>query len=149
MILLFDTNIILIYLRNFAVKQIIESVYSPFSFTNRATISVVSVGELKAFALKNNWGNLRIQNLEEFLLRFVVTDINSEDTLNRYAEIDAFSQGRLDGKKSNFTARNMGKNDIWIAATASVLEATLLATDNDFNHLHDEFLAVAKIDLNI
>lgn len=42
----------------------------------------------------------------------------------------------------------MGKNDIWIAAAASVLNAALLTTDNDFDHLGDEFLTVAKIDLN-
>ncbi len=77
----------------------------------------------------------------------IVIDINAEDILNRYAEIDAFSQGRLDSKKSNFTARNMGKNDLWIAATASVLDATLLTTDNDFDHLQNEFLQVAKIDI--
>ena len=80
-------------------------------------------------------------------IKFLIIDINAENILNRYAEIDAFSQGRLDGKISNFTARNMGKNDLWIAATASVLNATLLTTDNDFSHLHNEFLQVAKIDL--
>lgn len=42
----------------------------------------------------------------------------------------------------------MGKNDIWIAAAASVLNAALLTTDNDFDRLGDEFLTVAKIDLN-
>ena len=30
------------------------------------------------------------------------------------------------------TARNMGKNDVWIAATAYVLRATLVTTDKDF-----------------
>jgi len=39
----------------------------------------------------------------------------------------------------------MGKNDLWIAATASVLEATLLTTDFDFDHLKGVFLEVAKI----
>ena len=56
-------------------------------------------------------------------------NIDTEEVVNRYAEIDVFSQGRLDGRKSNFTARNMGKNDIWIAAMASVLDAMLLRTD--------------------
>ncbi len=45
------------------------------------------------------------------------------------------------------SARNMGKNDIWIAATASVLDATLLTTDKDFNHLDGEFFQVGKIDI--
>ena len=149
MLFLFDTNIILVYLRSVAMKRKIVSRYKPFNLGNSSMISVVTVGELRALVLKNKWGISRIRDLEEFLLRFLIVDINTEDTINRYAEIDAFSQGRLDGRKSNFTARNMGKNDIWIAATASVLDETLLTTDNDFDHLHNEFLSVAKIDLNI
>ena len=131
------------------MKQRIDTAFTPFGLNNSSLVSIVTIGELKSFTLKNKWGKRRIQELEGFLLKFVIADINTENVVNRYAEIDAFSQGRLESKKSNFTARNMGKNDLWIAATASVLEATLLTTDNDFNHLHDEFLSVAKIDLNI
>ena len=42
----------------------------------------------------------------------------------------------------------MGKNDLWIAATAAVLDATLLTMDKDFNHLNDIFLTVNCIDIN-
>ena len=147
MIFFFDTNIILLYLRHSLIVEFIEANFKPFE--TDVIVSVVTVAELKSIALQNKWGNPRLQRMENFLSRFVVADVKTEDIINCYAEIDAFSQGRLEGRKSNFTARNMGKNDIWIAATASVLEATLLTTDNDFNHLHDEFLSVAKIDLNI
>lgn len=40
----------------------------------------------------------------------------------------------------------MGKNDLWIAATTSVLKAKLLTTDNDFDHLDGVFFEVAFID---
>jgi predicted nucleic acid-binding protein len=40
----------------------------------------------------------------------------------------------------------MGKNDLWIAATSSVLNATLLTTDGDFDHLNGAYLTVIKID---
>ena len=60
--------------------------------------------------------------------------------IERYAEIDAFSQGKLKDRPLSISARNMGKNDLWIAATASILNATLLTTDLDFNHLHNVFL---------
>lgn len=79
--------------------------------------------------------------------RFVIVDINTEQITNRYAEIDALSQGRLEGRNLKMSARNMGKNDVWIAATASVLDAVLLTTDNDFNHLDGEFLQVKEIDI--
>lgn len=148
MLFLFDTNIILIYLRNNPMQEKIEKEYNPFNLYNSTIISVVTGGELKAFTLKNKWGKRRIQDLQFFLEKFLIMDLNTEDILNRYAEIDAFSQSRLNNRKSNFSARNTGKNDIWIAATASVLEADLLTTDNDFDHLHNEFLSVAKIDLS-
>ena len=149
MIFLLDTNIIIIYLRDNLGKYLIETTYNPFNSANTLLVSIVTVGELRAFSLKNKWGKPKIVRMEELLSKCAIIGIDNEDTLNRYAEIDAFSQGRLDGRKSDFTARNMGKNDLWIAATASVLEATLLTTDNDFEHLHDEFLTVGKIDLNI
>lgn len=40
------------------------------------------------------------------------------------------------------TARNMGKNDLWIAATAYEIGASLVTTDKDFNHLQDIFLPI-------
>jgi tRNA(fMet)-specific endonuclease VapC len=41
----------------------------------------------------------------------------------------------------------MGKNDLWIAATAHVYEATLLTTDNDFDHLAPQFFNIQKIEV--
>lgn len=67
--------------------------------------------------------------------------------MDKYAEIDAFSQGKLEGQKSNFSSRNMGKNDLWIAATASVQNMTLLTTDKDFKHLDGNFLKLKVINL--
>ncbi len=43
------------------------------------------------------------------------------------------------------TPGNMGKNDLWIAATASVLNLELLTTDSDFDHLDGEFIKLRKI----
>lgn len=145
---LLDTNIMIAYLREpNSTQEYVDKNFAPLEISNDAIISVVTIGEIKTIALKNNWGEKRIEKIEILLNQVTVADINSEDVINRYAEIDAFSQGRLDGKQSNFTARNLGKNDLWIAATASVLDATLLTTDNDFDHLQNEFLQVAKIDL--
>ena len=40
----------------------------------------------------------------------------------------------------------MGKNDVWIAATAAVTGATLLTTDRDFDRLTPQFLTRVWID---
>jgi tRNA(fMet)-specific endonuclease VapC len=106
---------------------------------------VVSVGEIRVLAKINHWGKTRLEKIDDLLDELLITDINSEDLIERYADIDAFSQGRMIDKPLGTTARNMGKNDLWIAATASILEATLLTTDQDFNHLTPEFLRLEYI----
>lgn len=113
---------------------------------NLAFISVVSKGELKALALRNKWGNQRMIQLDNFLELFLVIDINAEDIIDTYGEIDAFSQGKLEGYPAPISARNMGKNDIWIAATAAVLEAQFITTDKDFEHLDNVFLSLRLIE---
>jgi tRNA(fMet)-specific endonuclease VapC len=85
--------------------------------------------------------------MEDLINEFFVVEINNDAIHNRYAEIDTFSQGKLDERPLGTSARNMGKNDLWIAATASVFNATLLTTDNDFDHLNTIFVDVPKIDL--
>ncbi len=149
MIYLLDTNILVIYIRDNEVTEFIDKKFTPLKKEFSPSISVVSYGELKSLAIQNNWGKRKLEDLDKLVKEVLVIDINSTDILNEYAEIDAFSQGRLNNRVSNFTARNMGKNDLWIAATASVLEATLLTTDNDFDHLHEEFFEVEKVSINI
>jgi tRNA(fMet)-specific endonuclease VapC len=39
----------------------------------------------------------------------------------------------------------MGKNDLWIATTASLLNLMLITTDDDFDHLNNHFLQIRKI----
>lgn len=144
----FDTNILLMYLRNVesaAIKDI-TSKYNPLGEGNTPIICVVSVGELKALALKNNWGQKRIAEMESFLELFVVADINADDVLDMYAEIDAFSQNKLKNNPlTAYSARNMGKNDLWIAAVAAVTNASLISADNDFTHLHEVYFQVIKV----
>lgn len=142
---LLDTNILLIYTRENSLKDIIEENYNPFGVSNNTLISVVTVGEIKAIALKNNWGNRRINLLESILNRLIIVDINSEDVIERYAELDTYSQNKLEGRPLGASARNMGKNDLWIAATASVINAKLITTDNDFNHLDNVYLDLIKV----
>jgi predicted nucleic acid-binding protein len=41
----------------------------------------------------------------------------------------------------------MGKNDLWIAATAAAADLRLITTDKDFNHLKDVFVDLVEIEL--
>ena len=40
----------------------------------------------------------------------------------------------------------MGKNDVWIAATAMATSTSLLTSDKDFEHLDGEFFDVIIIE---
>ncbi|MEN9613307.1 MAG: hypothetical protein RLZZ628_4121 [Bacteroidota bacterium] len=144
---LFDTNLILFYLRNETkIINYVDNRYQPFATSNTPLISIVSIAELKAIAMRNDWGQHRLLHLQMFLNEFVRVDINSEDVFERYAEIDTFSQGKLKTKPLLDSARNMGKNDLWIAATASVLNVSLLTTDKDFQHLNGVYVDLHYID---
>lgn len=142
-----DTNIVLTYLRKNKYSDKIDKIYAPLAIENTSIISVVSVGEIKSLALRNNWGSRKLAKLEELLSKFIISDINVDEIINRYAEIDAFSQGKLKNNPSSFTSRNMGKNDLWIAATASILNIKLLTIDKDFNHLDKLFIDLELINL--
>jgi len=134
-----DTNIVLVYLRDEQFKANIETQYAVFSEGSNPIISVVTIGEIRSIALQNNWGAKRIAYVEQFLKEFIVIDVRYNDLLNAYAEIDAFSQGKLAQKPLGTSSRNMGKNDLWIAATAHIMNARLITMDKDFQHLDGEY----------
>lgn len=94
-------------------------------------VSCVSVGELMALERRLAWGPQKVERMREILAELIVVDINSEPVMQAYAEIDFWC--RQNG-------RSLGKNDLWIAATANVTEALLVTTDKDFDPLHERFL---------
>lgn len=141
-----DTGILLGYLRGAQFAADVENRYSPFNSPNVAAMSVVSIGELYSLAIQLRWGDANRNKLADLLQKIPGVNINSDELIRRYAEIDAFSQGKHPNKNLGTSARNMSKNDLWISATASVLDATLLTTDHDFDHLNGVFLTTVYID---
>jgi tRNA(fMet)-specific endonuclease VapC len=140
MALLFDTNILLYLARNTNAKKIVNP-------SNEVEyISVVTVGEARSIAFQSGWGNAKTEKLENALSKAIILDINNEIIIDRYVQIDAYSQKKHPAIPYSFkTPRNMGKNDLWIAATASFLEVPLLTTDTDFDHLHEVFINLVTL----
>lgn len=141
---LLDTNVLIHALKGDAFWTRVSAELAMEQSSN--FISVVSIGEIYALSLRNNWGDARIKKLQKLREHFGILDINVEAILIRYAEIDAFSQGKLKGRPLNNSSRNMGKNDLWIAATASVFDLTLLTLDKDFEHLNSTFLDLKTLE---
>ena len=94
-------------------------------------MSVVTAGELRSLAYQLKWGKEKSEKAFFLLNYFVKTSIDDTDIIEAYALIDAYSES---------VGRSMGKNDLWIAATAKITSATLLTTDKDFDHLHPHFI---------
>lgn len=126
-----DTNILIHAVRGSETWQRVKMIFNPLMVEPRPYIGVVTDGELRSFAKQQSWGDVKRNQMEFLLDYFTRTTIDDEEILKAYANIDAYS--RQSGVK-------MGKNDLWIAATAKVYEATLVTTDRDFEHLHDVVL---------
>lgn len=122
--MIFDTNLIIRHVR------------LRLPLPAQVIIPMVVAGELEAFALKSDWGYQKVTFLRSILDYYPLVEV-SRDLTGLYARVDAYSQGKLQGHSlpAGMTARNMGKNDIWIAATALYFDFELHTTDNDFNHL--------------
>ena len=120
--MIYDTNLLINHIRKASLPNL------------QTIIPIVVVGELEAFSLKDDWGAQKINFMRHLIDRYPIADIES-DIIPDYAQIDAFSQGKLQTAPLKSSARNMGKNDIWIAARAVYLDLELHTTDTDFDHL--------------
>lgn len=123
---LLDTNILVALIRGKRLGERIDTRFKLRSGLSRCIISIVTVGECLALAKKLSWGAKKVHNLKKLLDEVPWVDINRTDILDSYAEIEDASRK---------LGRVMGKNDVWIAATARVTSSTLLTTDKDFDHL--------------
>ena len=147
--LILDTNIILNHLRGGETADRVEQHYELFAKEGITAISVITLGEIYSIAMQRKWGHKKIEKLKILLNNLLILDIFSEDIVEKYAEIDTYSQGKHPNKSlpKGLTSRNMGKNDLWIAATAAVTGATLVTTDRDFDHLSPHFFSLEWVNI--
>jgi tRNA(fMet)-specific endonuclease VapC len=144
--IIFDTNIILGIVRSNKTNDLLEFLNPE---NKQIFSSVITEAEIRSIAIQNTWGKEKLDKLEIFLDLFTFTEVTKQ-LITTYVEIDTFSQR----KNPNFpnyafdTPRNMGKNDLWIGATATLLGLELVTTDADFAHLHNVFLEVRQINID-
>ena len=99
------------------------------------TISIVTHAELWVLVERNAWGDEKQDAVEKALQAFVTVDVAGAQIVSAYQRIEAANVGI-----------QMGKNDIWIAATALTSGLPIITTDKDFNHLNGKLLQVNYID---
>lgn len=134
---LWDTNILVHYIRNDALAQRLERIYSFRAQPMSPLISVVTEGEIESLALQFAWGTAKQQRLQDLLGRLIVVPLDFSGIIDAYARIDIHCRR---------SGRPIGENDLWIAATAHATGARLVTTDSDFDHLDPIFLRRDWID---
>lgn len=141
--LLLDTNILVYIARTKETDGVLEFIAPGGA---NLYVSVVSVAEIRSLAIRNKWGIRRLKLIEDFWDKVNVVGI-TQLYVNAYAQIDAYAQKLNPGfvEYPFATPRNMGKNDLWIASLAAILNLELITTDADFDYLHDVFFPVRKI----
>ena len=144
---LWDTNILIHYIRSSVLYQKLDQQHSFFQMPNRTFISVVSVGEIFSIAKQRGWKTAKLNALNEILKDLRPLPIAQQSIIEAYADIDAYSQGKHSSfiLPKNMSARNMGKNDLWIAASAHALKLRLVTTDKDFSHLKEDFIELLEV----
>jgi len=140
-----DTNMLVSLIRS---DTFLNKFYEKYPISNNNhIISVVTEAEILSLSIKWGWGNRKIKKYYEVLDNHVIYPIKIRTIIDAYAQIDAYSQGKLIHKPlpNRLSARNMGKNDLWIAATAHVTNSILITTDKDFDHLHQSFIDLDSV----
>lgn len=145
--LLLDTNILVLAVRESPIWNKIEAKFE-IKFCD-AYISIVSQAEILSLANQFDWGERKVEKLHEILAELNIINIDAMQIVNAYIDIDLYSQKQLRNVEypSDFTPRNMGKNDLWIAATANAANIPLISTDKDFSHLNDIFIDFIWVDI--
>lgn len=87
-----DTGIVLGYARGAGYAEYVDKKFDLFA--NTPLVSVVSKGEIYSLAIQRKWGPNKLKLLEELLRKLPVVDINDDQIVRRYAEIDAYSLGK-------------------------------------------------------
>ena len=142
---LYDTNILAFIIKQDPAIEKLEKEIAQDA-GNLRIISIVTKAEIETLAVLFKWGDHKKEQLKNLLDQFLIVPIDSQQMVATYVELDTFSQGKHSTKSSGLTARNMGKNDLWIASTAALLGLKLVTTDTDFGHLHQIFMEIQYIE---
>ncbi|MCE7054807.1 type II toxin-antitoxin system VapC family toxin [Algoriphagus sp. AGSA1] len=145
---LLDTSVILHYMRGDETFRKVEEDYNLLNDPSRIIlISAISIGEIAGFFLRRGYGNKQTERWRKLLEKSITLSIDGKDEnlMEAFAELQAYSQNNhptLSAGKS----RTIGQNDLWIAATAKTIGATLFTKDPDFEHFHEVFFTIVKVE---
>ena len=139
---LLDTSVILHLVRGKVLGQHIRDNYDLLHCQPRPLVCLVSLAEMRVLAELHGWGEPKRNALVAAFRSLTMVNINHPTVIDAYVKLDLCARSHPKG------ARQMGKNDLWIAACAAAANAYLLTTDKDFEflipgHVQGEVIATA------
>jgi len=120
------------------VAQAIDSHFQFRASRFRPLVCVVTIGEIKAFARRNQWNDEKLKRLNEFIEGLVVVDISPREVIEAYAELDTHAKS---------IGKSVGQNDTWIAATAKATGCIIVTGDGDFDAFHGTLVDRVRVDM--
>ena len=136
-----DTGVLLNLVRGKELGSRIDRDFALSRSMRLHTISIVTHGELKVLAERNDWGSEKRNALAVALDNLVTVNIESEALVEAYVQVDRACRNTGGG------SRTLGQNDMWIAATALLSDLPLITTDKDFLPLNERLIKVHWIDV--
>jgi predicted nucleic acid-binding protein len=122
---LIDTNIVFLWAKGGAAADYLRRTYRLDDPLVRPLICEITQAEAFAFASYRQWGADRIESLQELLASTVMIDISDADVLDAYVDLYVAARSSGNDYQNN-------QNDLWIAAAAKAVGATLVTDDNRF-----------------
>jgi predicted nucleic acid-binding protein len=135
-----DTSVLLNLIRGHDLGKSIDRAFGLRAAFHRHIVSIVSHGELRVLAARNQWGEQKLGALLLALQEVVTVNVDSRAMVDAYVRVEENCRNAPGGE------RKMGQNDMWIGATALHTGLPLITTDKDFNHLDDRLIQVHWID---
>ena len=136
-LILFDTGPLLLLSRQQAAATHLLQRYPLMNSGILPIVSVVSLAELKGFAVRQSWGQRRLTWLRSLHTLVNVIPIDRGPLVDEYVTLLNRQQNHR---------QMLGIHDTWIASTAKVLNATLVTVDSGFRKLDANYLSVDLID---
>ena len=135
-----DTGVLLNLVRGKELGTRIDREFGLTRSMRLHTVSIVTHGELKVLAERNDWGAEKRNALALALDNLVTVNIESEALVEAYVQVDRAC------RNEHRRQPDLGQNDMWIAATALLSDLPLITTDKDFLALHERLITVHWID---
>lgn len=142
-----DSSILIAMVKNANFRIFFEANYRSEEYEFLACFA--NEVEPLSMAKRRKWGQKKRSFLSETFSTLKFINEVSPAIKEAYVEMEAYSMGQHPARKlpQGVSAKRIGQNDLWIAATAYTENAALLTMDADFLILQDEFIEVLFIDV--